>query len=372
VHDPIAGTLSLFWLYGPIEEEGMAWKVDEDAAWIAEGSGSFRHYSGARLLRNGSRWNAVGGKGAIHPFRKSASAALELAGRYNHIADWGRAYGTVSHPTSPIGKDGVLFAFVSRDGSPFTPFVVSSLKRRFHGHARCVKCKEPMSEFRVALLRQFDGVVSDTQTYLVCSCGFPVWHMETNLYFDAQYSMDQCARRWKRKQGMNAAGGKHTPQEIDAIFKLQGGRCIYCHALFTDTKRPTRDHLVPLCYGGTAWALNLVLACHSCNSRRGEVPFRTFCRLLSPRQNERIFKHLVRRIQAIDFKNAGDGYEDFEVALRLHRPNDRRYRMILSMNAKYRDNARRNKLLPRGISGIQAEMIRRLRAKIRKLKQEGR
>jgi 5-methylcytosine-specific restriction endonuclease McrA len=346
----------------------MAWKVDEDAAWIDEGAGSFRHYSGARLLRNGSRWNAIGDKGTIHPFRKSASAALKLTGRYNDIADWGRDYGTVSHPTSAIGKDGVLFAFVSRDGSPFTPFVVSSLKRRFHGYARCVKCKNLMAEFRLAQIWQFDGAVSDSQTYLVCVCGYAVWHMETDVYFGAQYSMDQCARSWKRTQNIKAAGGKHTPQEIDAILKLQEGRCIYCHALITDLKRPTRDHLVPLSYGGTAWALNLVLACHSCNSRRGEVPFRTFCRLLSPRQNERIFNHLVRRIQAIDFNSVGDGYEDFEVALRLHIPKDRRYRMILSMNARYRENVRRNKLLPRGVSGVQTEMIRRLRAKIRKLK----
>ena len=65
-------------------------------------------------------------------------------------------------------------------------------------------------------------------------------------------------------------------------------------------------------------------------------------------------------------------YEDFEVALRLHVPNDKRYRMILGMNARYRENARRNKLLPSGVSGVQTEMIRRLRAKIRKFKQASR
>lgn len=252
---------SLFWLYRSCEEEGMAWKVEEDAAWMAEGDGSFRHYSGARLLRKGSRWNAIGAKGAAYPSRGSASSALEMTGRYDDLFDWGRAYGTVSHPTGAIGNDGVLFAFLSRDGAPFTPLVVSSLKRRFHGHARCVKCKEPMSEFRVAPIRQFDGATANTQTYVVCSCGFPVWHMETDVYFSAQKSMDQCAKAWKRKQDMKAAGGKHTRHEIGAIFELQEGRCIYCHALFTDELRPTRDHLVPLSYGGTAWALNLVLAC---------------------------------------------------------------------------------------------------------------
>jgi 5-methylcytosine-specific restriction endonuclease McrA len=346
----------------------MAWKVEDDAAWIAEGDGSFRHYAGTRLLWKGSRWNAIGANGTSYPSRGSAFSALKLTGRYGNICDLGRAYGTVSHPTSPIGNDGLLFAFVSRDGSPFTPLVVSSLKRRFHGHARCVKCKEPMSEFRVGPIRQFDGAVSETETYLVCSCGFPVWHMETDVYFGAQYSMDQCARAWKRKQDMKAAGGKHTLQEIDAILKLQGGRCIYCHTLFTDTKRPTRDHLVPLSYGGTAWALNLVLACHSCNSRRGEIPFRTFCRLLSPRQNERILQHLYRRIRAIDFKNPNGGYEEFEIALRMHAPKDFRYKMILGMMARYRENVSKNKLLPLGAVGILKEIGRRQRAELRRLK----
>lgn len=166
----------------------------------------------------------------------------------------------------------------------------------------------------------------------------------------------------QRKQDVKAAGGKHTREEIDAVLELQKGRCIYCNALFTAAKRPTRDHLVPLFYGGTAWPLNLVLACHSCNSRRGEIPFRTFCRLLSPRQNERILQHLFRRISAIDFENPPDGYEDFETGLRMHLPNDSRYRMILSMKRRYRENARRNKLLPLGAIGILKEMARRQRA----------
>lgn len=176
--------------------------------------------------------------------------------------------------------------------------------------------------------------------------------------------MDLYSRLWKRHQDMKLAGGKQTRQEIDEILTLRKGRCIYNHGFFTNAKRPTRNHLVPLSYGGTAWALNLVLACRSCNSRRGNIPFRTFCRLLSPRQNECIFNHLIRRILAIDFNDAGKGFEDFEIALRLHLPTDRRYKIILGMKAKYRETASRNKLLPRGVSVIQNEMIRRLKLKL--------
>lgn len=347
----------------------MGWKIDDDAAWIAQGGDSYRHYTGVQLLRKGTEWIATAANGTKHPARRSASSALKFECGFSVIFDWGRKYGTVRHP-SEITHDGVLFAFVSPDGSPFTSFVVSSLKRRFHGYAECIKCKKPMSEFLTAHINQFDGSVGKNRTYLVCECGFPVWHMETNVYYAAEQSLNECAKTWQRQQDMKAAGGRHTREEIDAILQLQKGRCIYCNVLFTADIRPTRDHLVPLSYKGTAWPLNIVLACRSCNSRRGEIPFRTFCRLLSPRQNERILQHLFRRIRAIDFNNPGSGYEDFEIALRMHVPNDGRYRMILDTKARYRENARRNKLLPRGTIGILNEITRRQRVQLRLLRQE--
>lgn len=344
----------------------MAWKIEHDGAWIAQENVSYRHYSGVRLSRKGACWIATAADGTEFPARRSAASALEFDRSFSQVFDWGREYGTVRH-LSTITDNGVLFAFVSPNGCPFTSFVVSSLKRRFHGHARCIKCKEPMSEFRVAKISQFDGSVAENRTYLVCECGFPVWHMETKVYYAAEQSLNECARVRQRNQDMKAAGSKHTREEIVAILELQKGRCIYCNALFTAEKRPTRDHMVPLSYGGTAWTLNFVLACRCCNSRRGDIPFRTFCRLHSPRQNERILQHLFRRIQAIDFNNPGAGYEDFEIALRMHVPNDGGYRMILSMKTRYRENARRNKLMPLGVVGILNEMTRRQRAQLRDL-----
>lgn len=339
----------------------MAWKIEEDGAWIVEEDGSYRHYSGVRLSRKGASWIATTADGIESPPRRSVASTLKLDCNFSEFLDLGEEYGTVLHP-SEITDNGVLFAFLSSDGSPFTSFVASSLRRWFHGHARCIKCNEPMSEFWVAQISRFDGSVSKNRTFLVCECGYPVWHMEMNVYFAAERSLYQCAKASQRKQDVKAAGGKHTREEIDAILELQKGRCIYCNALFTAAKRATRDHLVPLFYGGTAWPLNLVLACHSCNSRRGEIPFRTFCRLLSPRQNERILQHLFRRISAIDFENPPDGYEDFETGLRMHLPNDSRYRMILSMKPRHREYARRNKLLPLGAIGILKEMARRQQA----------
>ena len=125
--------------------------------------------------------------------------------------------------------------------------------------------------------------------------------------------------------------------------------------------------LIPLVLGRGPLGFNIVMACHSCNSRCGEIPFRTFCRLLSPKQNERILEHLYRRIKTIDFNNLDEGYRYFEVGLTLHEPHHGRYKMILTMRKKYRDNARANKLFPAGVDGVPRELIRRTRAKTRQL-----
>jgi hypothetical protein len=89
---------------------------------------------------------------------------------------------------------------------------------------------------------------------------------------------------------------------------------------------------------------------------------------LSPKQNERILEHLYCRIKTIDFNNLAEGYRHFEVGLALHEPHNGRYKMILTMRKKYRDNARANKLFPAGVDGVLRELIRRTRAKTRQLR----
>src|SRR5205807_4981038 len=116
--------------------------------------------------------------------------------------------------------------------------------------------------------------------------------------FYADDGLVRAERSWQRKINLSEAGGKHVAKEIEEIRWLQQNRCIYCNALFTDTLRPTKDHLVPIIAGSTDWALNIVLACRSCNSRRCGIPFRTYCKLLSKAQNRRIIIHLGRRMRA--------------------------------------------------------------------------
>ena len=48
--------------------------------------------------------------------------------------------------------------------------------------------------------------------------------------------------------------------------------CFWCGKSFTRDDPPTRDHVIPKSTGGS---LNdgLVLACHDCNVKRGNLPF---------------------------------------------------------------------------------------------------
>lgn len=52
----------------------------------------------------------------------------------------------------------------------------------------------------------------------------------------------------------------------------------------------------------------------------------------------------------------------------MHAPKDFRYKSILGMKARYRENVRKNKLLPLGAVGILKEIGRRRKAEMRQLK----
>lgn len=153
---------------------------------------------------------------------------------------------------------------------------------------------------------------------------------------------------WFRKQRLKEAGGRHSSAEINWIVKMQDGRCIYCNKVFGKRILPTRDHLLALADGGANWAMNIVMACRSCNSRRCDIPFRTYCKLLSPTQNRRILSCLRRRLVAVDIDQISDeALASFHAGLSLHDPRHRRYLMIQRDSVTARKNAARNRLLPR-------------------------
>jgi len=57
-----------------------------------------------------------------------------------------------------------------------------------------------------------------------------------------------------------------------STYRRDNFRCVYCHR----TERLTLDHLRPRSIGGDNADKNIVTACKSCNSARGDMPWWKF------------------------------------------------------------------------------------------------
>lgn len=134
--------------------------------------------------------------------------------------------------------------------------------------------------------------------------------------------------------------------DIKGILLLQDNRCIYCNVRFTRKILPTKDHVSAQSWGGRNVDMNIIMACRSCNSRRCNIPFRTYCKLLSPTQNRRIILHLCRRLIAQSDHWSVEGFTEFSDGLRFHDPTHWRYKHIQCWSTSARHDAKKNRLLP--------------------------
>lgn len=81
------------------------------------------------------------------------------------------------------------------------------------------------------------------------------------------------ATNHRRRARLREAAGTFTPADLRELRKLQHGRCGYCGILMTGKglHQETVDHVIPLSRGGSNAPDNLVLACRSCNARKGRM-----------------------------------------------------------------------------------------------------
>ena len=78
------------------------------------------------------------------------------------------------------------------------------------------------------------------------------------------------ARRSRLKEVINTL----TAEEWQAILEAHDFRCAYCGRSLLDLfTPPTRDHVIPISKGGDNTKENVVPACKSCNSRKGDGKF---------------------------------------------------------------------------------------------------
>jgi len=246
-------------------------------------------------------------------------------------------------------RDALGHMYSLDSGSEVPQHLRGVLKRHVLGKASCVKCASLNGELHLRQIRvRYSSSRREQRHFIVCSCGYPVWRMSEDDSFAVSRALQLAGAALRRKKSLIRAGGKHSPGEIQLILASQENRCIYCNALFVGPVRPTKDHLLPVSYGGSDWALNIVMACRRCNSRRGEIPFRTYCRLLSPTQNRRVLKCLAKRIESMEPDQLPEGvFASFIVALELHDSRHGRYRDILRISPVSRRYASLNRLLPR-------------------------
>jgi 5-methylcytosine-specific restriction endonuclease McrA len=233
---------------------------------------------------------------------------------YGHAVSWGTFGGIeiecVAGHLDAEQTDHVVVLSVP-DMGKFPSHLQKMFTKQFFSKASCVKCGAHTSEINFRPLFEYGNKTKRRVPYIVCNCGYPVWRIPQDVCYEIEHritiSLHARDNTLQRKEILAITGGKHTKREIQEILTLQENRCIYCNVLFTEKEIPTRDHLKPILRGGTDWALNIVMACRSCNSRRSLTHFRAHCKRLSPTQNQRILQHLCRRIDAIDLEHVPSG-----------------------------------------------------------------
>jgi 5-methylcytosine-specific restriction endonuclease McrA len=70
-----------------------------------------------------------------------------------------------------------------------------------------------------------------------------------------------------RKAAKKNAEGKHTAEDVRAIYDSQGGLCVYCEVDLSEGYHV--DHIMPLALGGSNWPDNLQCLCPTCNMSKG-------------------------------------------------------------------------------------------------------
>lgn len=82
---------------------------------------------------------------------------------------------------------------------------------------------------------------------------------------------EHCQKYWrnyqiKRRAIQNGLDATLTDEQWEAIIHAYKGKCAYCGI---KAKLLTKDHVIPVLYGGGYTPMNIVPACKSCNSKKG-------------------------------------------------------------------------------------------------------
>lgn len=110
------------------------------------------------------------------------------------------------------------------------------------------------------------------------------WRKKFNAWWDQKVETASRARH-KRRMVKRGTVERHGPgvctltlEEWQGIQKRYQYRCAYCQQ-----RRPlTKDHIVPISKGGFHTMVNVIPACRSCNSSKGNRPAHLYKPILIP------------------------------------------------------------------------------------------
>ncbi len=91
---------------------------------------------------------------------------------------------------------------------------------------------------------------------------------ETNRAWRKANPEAQKSKNLRRRARVANAEGTHNAADIQAQYKRQKAHCFYCEAKLGKSYHV--DHIVPLSRGGSNWPDNIVCACASCNTSKGD------------------------------------------------------------------------------------------------------
>ena len=116
----------------------------------------------------------------------------------------------------------------------------------------------------------FNRLIADnSEQQLISELGFDVcWALLYGSWENNYYDWHRGSRRKRRY-----VKSKHIKEQWEARVEQYNGRCFYCGR---ETKKLTRDHIIPIKNGGDDGIENIVPACMKCNRKKGTKPLSDF------------------------------------------------------------------------------------------------
>jgi 5-methylcytosine-specific restriction endonuclease McrA len=124
---------------------------------------------------------------------------------------------------------------------------------------------------------------------------------------DPKRKLQRKLRQHKRRYRQHNADGHCSSDTFEMILKSQRDCCYWCGDAFGPDNSPQVDHLTPLGRKGSNAPSNIVAACRSCNSSKGEKTAEEYIQFLCDKELHVLLRRLVVIVNRAIVPNKGEG-----------------------------------------------------------------